>query len=280
MMHVHLDSPIKVIRVPITTPTLWPHTTTNSYLIGNEQESILVDAGYDQQSTIKDLEKAIQENKLAQPKAIVLTHSHPDHAPGVRQLANWSPIVYCHENEKEAIAKAIDPVNNIMLLEDGDKLYISDVEIQVIHGPGHTDGQLNLYIPTLQTLIAGDNIVAEGTTWIGPPEGNMSDYLNTLHRLKQLHLTKIGPGHGDWVNNPYEQIDFVINRRLHREKQIQDLLHKHQRLSAADLTKMIYKDTIHPSVFGVAERTTEAHLIKLIEEGKVLKQEETYITVD
>lgn len=279
-MKMQYDSSIKLVRIPITTPTLWPHTTTNSYLIGNEQESLLVDAGYDEQSTKKDLEKAIQENNLARPKAIVITHSHPDHAPGVRQLTDWFPTVYCHANEKEAIAKAITPVNNITLVDDGDKLYIANVEIHVIHGPGHTNGQLNLYIPSLQTLIAGDNIVAEGTTWIGPPEGNMTDYLNTLHRLKQLHLVKIGPGHGDWVNEPYEHIDFVINRRLHREKQIQDLLHAHKRLSATDLTKMIYKDTIHPSIFGVAERTTEAHLIKLIEDGKVTKVEEAYTIID
>ncbi len=87
---------LKIIRVPIPTPTLWPHTTTNSYLIGNEQESILVDAGYDQEETRNELEKAIMENGLAKPKSIILTHSHRDHAPGVRQLRGWSSKVYCH----------------------------------------------------------------------------------------------------------------------------------------------------------------------------------------
>lgn len=271
---------LKVVRIPIETPTLWPHTTTNSYLIGNEKESLLVDAGYDKESTRKTLEQALHEHQLAKPTFILLTHAHVDHAPGVRQLADWSPIIYCHPHEKTAIENAISPVNRIQLLEDDDILTIAGVDLQVIHGPGHTAGQLNLYIPSKQILIAGDNIVAEGTTWIGPPEGNMHDYLHTLKRLKQLKLSKIGPGHGDWVNRPYEQLDFVIQRRLQRERQIQEFLRKQGKLTASQLTKLIYKDTIHPSIFGVAERTTEAHLIKLIDEGKVKKQKDLYFIVD
>ncbi len=269
-------SKLKIVRVPIDTPTLWPHTTTNSYLIGNESESLLIDAGYDKEATRKHLEQALRKYDLAKPHAVLLTHSHLDHAPGVRQLADWSPICYCHPLEQEAIQKAIAPYDRIELLQDGDRLTIAGAEVQIIHGPGHTQGQLNLYIPSEQILIAGDNIVAEGTTWIGPPEGNMRDYLQTLERLKKLSLSKIGPGHGDWVRNPYEQIDFVIQRRLQREQQIQSFLREHGELTISQLTKMIYKNTIHPSVFGVAERTTEAHLIKLMDEGKVTKRNSRY----
>lgn len=271
----HQDK-IKVVRVPIETPTLWPHTTTNSYLIGNEEESLLIDAGYDKQETKTEIERALQSYHLAIPKKIVLTHSHIDHAPGVKQLTDWKPIVYCHSLEKTAIEKAIYPYDRIQLLNDNDKLTIAGTDLIVIHGPGHTEGHLSIYMPSMKILIAGDNIVAEGTTWIGPPEGNMSDYLQTLNRIKDLPIIKIGPGHGNWIENPYEHIDFVINRRLHRENQIQNFLREHGELSASELTKLIYQNTIHPSIFGVAERTTEAHLIKLMNEGKVMKQNGTY----
>lgn len=167
-----------------------------------------------------------------------------------------------------------------MTIDDSATITIAGVELQVIHGPGHTEGQLNLYIPSMKILIAGDNVVAEGTTWIGPPEGNMQAYLNTLHTLNQLNISKIGPGHGDWVHNPYEHIDFVIKRRLHREKQILAFLSEHGQLSSAELTKMIYEDSIHPSIFGVAQRTTEAHLIKLMEDKKVAKQNSHYVKIN
>jgi len=276
MKLVKKENEVKVIRVPIPTPTLWPHTATNSYLIGNKFESILVDAGYDQQATKKELEKALKENGLAIPKSIILTHAHPDHAPGVRQLMDWSPIIYCHEREKEAVLAAIFPVNELSTLNEGDVLKIADTELAVIHGPGHTAGHLCLYIPAKQILIAGDNIVGKGTTWIGPPDGDMKEYIHTLQRFKQLKLTKIAPGHGDWVVDPYERIEFILNRRLSREKQIKSLLTEHKQLTASQLTKLIYKDTIHPSVFEVAKKTTEAHLIKLMEEGFVAVQDSVY----
>jgi endoribonuclease LACTB2 len=276
MSSVRRNNEIKIIRVPIPTPTLWPNTTTNCYLIGNEQESILVDAGYDQQETKQQLKKALLENNLAKPKSIILTHSHRDHAPGVRRLVDWSPTVYCHINELEAIKAAIAPVNELVTLHNEEVIKVSNVEITVMHCPGHTTGQLNLYISSKQVLIAGDNIVGEGTTWIGPPDGDMSDYIHTLHRLKQLPLRKIGPGHGEWVINPYEQIEFVLNRRIYRENQIKSLLKEHRHLTSANLTKMIYENTIHPSIFDVAKRTTEAHLIKLIQEGFALQKDSVY----
>ena len=127
---------IKVIRVPIPTPTLFPHTTTNCYLIGNDQDCILVDAGYDQEETRTLLEKVISEHGLATPKKIILTHSHPDHAPGVRRLVDWSPLVHCHFDEKEGTLAAISPWQDVSFLNDGDLIKVADEEIMVIHGPG------------------------------------------------------------------------------------------------------------------------------------------------
>lgn len=266
----------QIIRVPITTPTLLPHTTTNCYLIGNNKESILVDAGYDQPDTKIELQNVIKQTGLALPKSIILTHSHPDHAPGVLQLVDWNPIVYGHPLEKPGIVAAIGPWNRLAFLNDGDVIRVAGEEIILIHAPGHTAGQLNLYIPTKRILLAGDNIVAEGTSWIGPPDGDMSDYIATLQRLKQLNLSKIGPGHGEWVDNPYEHIDFVLNRRYFRENQIKSLLSEHEKITVSDLTNIIYDNLPHPNVFEVAKRTTEAHLIKLIKDGIVSKQDSYY----
>lgn len=279
MSSVRNKNEIKIIRVPVPTPTLLPHTTTNCYLIGNEKECLLVDAGFDQPDTKLELENVLKENGLATPRTIILTHSHPDHAPGVRQLIEWDPDVYCHLLEKQSTLDVISPWKELSFLYDGDILKVADEEIRIIHAPGHTAGQLNLYIPSQQVLIAGDNIVAKGTSWIGPPDGDMSDYIQTLNRLKQLKINRIGPGHGDWVINPYEHIEFVIQRRLHRENQIKDLLKEHKQLTSIDLTKMIYEQTIHPSVFEVAKRTTEAHLFKLMKEGFVDLKDTFYFLI-
>jgi glyoxylase-like metal-dependent hydrolase (beta-lactamase superfamily II) len=127
-----------------------------------------------------------------------------------------------------------------------------------------------------ELLIAGDNLVAEGTTWIGRPDGDMALYMDSLRKAKQLKLAIVGPGHGEWIQHPYEHIDFVLNRRILREKQILSLLEEHDQLKVESLTKLIYDGSIHPSIFEVAKRTTEAHLEKLRDEGKVLFKDPLY----
>ena len=267
---------VQIIRIPLPTPTLKPYSTTNSYLIGNRRESILVDAGYDRQETKDMLEQAVEKYGLAVPDKIILTHAHRDHAPGVRQLNDWAPVVYCHREEQQDVLKAIAPWGAVSALDGDEVLRVAGEEIRVLHTPGHTAGHISLYLPASGILIAGDNIVEEGTTWIGAPGGDMLKYLDSLRSYKSLKLSKIGPGHGDWVLNPYEKIDFVIRRRLDREKQITDLLKKHGRLTSVQLTELIYEDTIHPSVFHVAQLTVEAHLQKLMREGAVFSDEENY----
>jgi endoribonuclease LACTB2 len=277
-MSVTSNKNLKIIRIPIPTPTLWPHTSTNCYLIGNEHESILLDAGYDQPETKQGLEDAIAQHNLATPRVILLTHFHPDHAPGVRQLVDWEPSILCHVKEKQAILDAIAPIKTVSALNDGDELTVAGVSLKIIHAPGHTPGHLNLYIPSAKVLLAGDNILGEGTTWIGKPDGDMTDYIHTLKRLQELEINKLGPGHGDWVLAPHQQIQFVLDRRLQREQQIKELLANHKKISTTELTKLIYQDNIHPSVFEVARRTTEAHLLKLVNEG-IVSQEESHFSL-
>nr|WP_285866722.1 hypothetical protein [Mesobacillus maritimus] len=92
-----------------------------------------------------------------------------------------------------------------------------------------------------------------------------------------MEIKTIGPGHGQWVENPQKQISFVLERRLFREKQIQKLLFEFKQLTVSELTKHIYQDHIHPSVFEVAKRTTEAHLCKLIKDGEVQVHDDYYM---
>jgi len=267
---------IKIIRIPVPSPTLWPHVTTNCYLIGNRNSCILIDAGYNQPETKEVIESVLREHNLASPEKIVLTHHHHDHALGVEQLKDWNAHIYCHQDEYAAITKLLPQIKNLHTLGEDDLIIVDTLEIQVIHAPGHTAGQMNFYIPTEEILIEGDNILGKGTTWIGAPDGDMSDYFQTLNRLKKLQLKRIGPGHGDWVKDPYEQINFVLERRLAREKQIISLLTEQGELTSEELTKMIYDNNIHPSIFEVAKRTIEAHLIKLMKEQTVMMRDFIY----
>ncbi|ASV69783.1 MBL fold metallo-hydrolase [Cytobacillus sp. FSL W7-1323] len=270
-----MKSDISVLRIPIPTPTLWPYTTTNSYIIGNKEETLIIDTGYNQPITRETLHTALKKHELPIPKAILLTHGHKDHSPGVKQLLDWQIPIFAHPLEEPEIRRNVQ-IDHLHYLSDHEEISIGDESLIALHLPGHSSGHLSFYLPSKKILLAGDNLIEKGTSWIGTPDGNMKDYFITLEKIKSLSLTMVGPGHGDWINNPYEHIDYVLNRRIQREEQILQILKENEPLLLHEITNKIYAGHIHPSNKVVAEKTTEAHLIKLIEERKVIQNRNAY----
>lgn len=265
-----------VHRLPVTTPTLYPAVTTNVYLIVNQGEAVLVDAGYDEPAASESILAYIQSLGEIKVKAIVLTHYHKDHSPGAKRLLEKVHCrVFCHPLETEAIEKQIHPYRITSTLEEGDTLQVGDLSLQILHAPGHTRGHLNIWIEQERLLLTGDNIVGEGTTWIGPPDGNLTDYLATLRRLQHLDPAMIAPGHGEMIRNPKEKIQFFIQRRLERELQIKGLLADQPR-TVSELVDLIYQGQVHPSVMWVAERTVVGHLEKLLVEQIIRQNGQQY----
>ena len=64
------------------------------------------------------------------------------------------------------------------------------------------------------------------TVVIGPPDGNMKQYIQSLEKLKNYDIEKIAPGHGELLDNPHEVAEWIISHRLEREKRFFMLLKK------------------------------------------------------
>ncbi|GIR88433.1 MAG: hypothetical protein CM15mP86_18920 [Gammaproteobacteria bacterium] len=58
------------------------------------------------------------------------------------------------------------------------------------------------------------------TVVIGPPDGNMKQYIHSLEKLKNYDIEKIAPGHGELLDNPHEVAEWIISHRLEREKKV------------------------------------------------------------
>jgi glyoxylase-like metal-dependent hydrolase (beta-lactamase superfamily II) len=105
---------------------------------------------------------------------------------------------------------------------------------------------------------------------IDPPEGNMLDYFKSLRRLLALpKLSVLLPAHGPAIGSAREKIEEYIEHRTMREERILDAV-RAGATAPHEIVEAAYTD-VHPSMYGLAERSTVAHLEKLEEEGRITR---------
>ncbi|MGH8619505.1 MAG: MBL fold metallo-hydrolase, partial [Burkholderiales bacterium] len=92
-------------------------------------------------------------------------------------------------------------------------------------------------------------------------------YLAALERLTTLDLERFYPGHGHPIDTPHDEARRLIAHRLKREAKVIAAL---QRAGEGDLDALVplaYDDVV-ATLYPVARRSLEAHLIKLKREGR------------
>ncbi len=258
------------ICFPVRTPTKPPATHTNTYLIYNSEELLIVDPGSpyeeEQSALAACVDDLLRDGRSV--REIVLTHFHPDHVCGVnalrRHLSKRSTVA-AHSLTAEQLSNTIRVDR---LIEDGEIIELRGsprILLRVMHTPGHARGHLCFHEERTGTLISGDNIVGLGSVLIDPPEGNMHDYLRSLERMRALpNLSVIFGGHGPAIANPYSKIDEYISHRLERERKILEAL-REGATTAEDIVARVYSD-VSPKAHAMAARAVLAHL-EMLEAG-------------
>jgi hydroxyacylglutathione hydrolase len=134
---------------------------------------------------------AIARDKHLSIAALLLTHDHVDHVM-LESYADLDVPIHAHE----LTAQALDDVTVDDLLADGDHLRFGDLEIEVLHTPGHAKGHLAFLVNgsdvfTADVLFAG---TVGGTR--GPGATGIDDLRRSLRRLASLPPgTRVHPGH-------------------------------------------------------------------------------------
>lgn len=226
---------------------------TRTYLLG---ETAVIDPGPAIDSHVEAIREA-----MPNLRTILITHRHPDHAPaavplkratGARILAPRDVLDDSVVDERIAGGQTID---------------LEDETLEVIATPGHTREHVCFLTPA-GDLFTGDTVLGEGTTTIFPPAGSMRDYIESLRRLLTFKPKRILPAHGPICDNAAVLIEQYIAHRLEREKQVLDLLGNGS-TSAAAMRQRIYPD-LDPRLYAAAEIQINAHLTKLVDEGRVI----------
>jgi len=258
---------------PLETPTLPPARHTNAYVLGNG-ELLIVDPGASEVRQYARLLALVEGLKAEgkRPRAVFLTHHHGDHIGGAKAVKERLGIpLWCHARTADRLSFPADQV-----FEDGQVISLAglpSMSFKVLHTPGHARGHLCLLDEASRACICGDMVSGLSTIVIDPPEGDMTDYLAQLVRLRDLPVGTLYPAHGSALpDGPGTLKEYLLHREF-REQRVLAAVGKGRTL--AEIVAQAYDDTpvfIHP----VAERSAQAILIKLVREGKVARNEDRY----
>jgi glyoxylase-like metal-dependent hydrolase (beta-lactamase superfamily II) len=242
---------LRIVRVLAPNPSPYTLEGTNTWIVG-EDPAIVIDPGPD------DLPGHLDEvaRTAGAVGAVLVTHDHPDHAPGAAAFAGrvgaplWAFRLAGAEH-----------------LRDGQVVRAGSLALTAIHTPGHTSDHLVFSEPATGSLFTGDAVVGRGTSFIDPPDGDLARYLRSLHRMQELAPRTIYPGHGPVVLDAPTKLEEYLTHRAEREEQILAALGEGER-SIEGLVAEIYVG-YPPEVHPLAARSVLAHLLKLEGEGRV-----------
>jgi glyoxylase-like metal-dependent hydrolase (beta-lactamase superfamily II) len=106
------------------------------------------------------------------------------------------------------------------------------------------------------------------TTVITPPDGDMTDYMQSLARIRDRGFATLWPTHGPPVTEPRPFLDAYIAHRRAREAQVLAALAEGPR-RINDMVPTLYAD-VDQGLWPAASRSVLGHLIDLARRGKVL----------
>lgn len=254
-----------VRRIVAPNPSMMTGPGTNTYLFGKDEIAVL-DPGPVIDSHLDD----IVQKAGATIRWILVTHTHPDHSPGAAPLAaaTGAELLGMPAPDGQHQDASFSPSR---VLADGDVLETSEFRLQVVHTPGHASNHVCYRHVQLNWLFTGDHVIDGSTVVIDPPDGNMKHYIESLQRLKELGCASLVPGHGELIDNPERIIDWIIEHRLEREARIIAAIKANPNLTTRELVPHVYQD-VDPKLYGWAERSLLAHVMKLEEEDVARNQ--------
>jgi glyoxylase-like metal-dependent hydrolase (beta-lactamase superfamily II) len=277
---IFLGNTIAAERLAMTTPDFIRHHTadnpgimtlqgTNQYVVGKENV-IVIDVALSADSNLDGIIEQVEAMGAKKIEKILLTHIHNDHCGGALALRKRCGAKLGIHRSRRGYLGGED-----FQYDDNERISFGEGELHVLHTPGHESGHCCFYESDDKVLFSGDNILGYGTAVIRPPDGNMTDYLKSLERLLGFDISLILPGHGPLIGKPEAKIREYIKHRLEREQQVLAAL-RSGRDSIGDITQMIYVD-VSQALQRVAEFSVQAHLEKLMREGRVKREGGRYL---
>jgi glyoxylase-like metal-dependent hydrolase (beta-lactamase superfamily II) len=248
---------------------------TMSYIIGRGKVAIL-DPGPDDDAHVAALLDAVRNETVTH---IFVTHTHRDHSPAVPKIkAATGAKVFAQGPHRLARPLHIGETRRLdasadmdfrpdVALADGEVVSGDGWTLEAVTTPGHTANHMAFAFKESDLIFAGDHVMAWSTTIVAPPDGAMSDYMASLHKLARRSEPLYLSGHGAPIPEAQRYVQHLIRHRKAREA---SLLHRLGK-GAADiptLVKAVYIG-LDPRLTGAAALSVLAHLEDMVARGLV-----------
>jgi glyoxylase-like metal-dependent hydrolase (beta-lactamase superfamily II) len=262
-----------VVRVVANNPSPFTYKGTNSYIVGQGREVMLIDPGPSDPDHLESLLDALDGRTLTH---IVITHTHHDHVDGLAalqartgaQTAGFGRSVAAPGRTRESPAGGEYVENDFVpdvVLKDGDRLVGDGFSLLALHTPGHAPDHLCFALEGTRLFFSGDHVMGWNTSVVAPPEGKMSDYLRAMERLLARDDEIYFPGHGGRIYEPQRLVKaYVLHRRM-REQSILECVRGGQS-TIPQIVAAIYRG-LDPRLLKAASLSVAAHVEHLVERG-------------
>lgn len=268
------------IRILGGNPSKFTLQGTNTYLLGTGPQRLLIDTAEGKPSWIAALKNTLAAEN-ATISAALLTHWHPDHVGGVRDILALSGATKVYKNRPDAGSAQLN-------ITDGQRFSVPGATLTAHHTPGHAaDHMVFTLAEEGGAMFTADNVLGQGTAVFE----DLATYLSSLEKMAALYAGSEGdgkrayPGHGPVIDDGAGRIREYIAHRQQREKQITETLGRvngdvgRAAWESMELVRVIYRDVpenLHLPAHGGVQQV----LRKLEKEERIYEVDGRWVLQD
>ncbi len=193
-----------------------PLGMVKAFLIESDKKLVLVDTGFspDHAKTILDKVRSLGRSPT-DVEFCIITHRHGDHIGGLKTLKETCNFKAASHEEEAEFIESTSSVKIELKLKDRQILPMAG-GIQAVTVPGHTGGNLTLYLPGKKTILVGDTIFGDDQGTLSPPPERYCDDVDMateeIKRLLDLDFDSLLLSHGkDIFEGGKEKVKDLIN---------------------------------------------------------------------
>jgi glyoxylase-like metal-dependent hydrolase (beta-lactamase superfamily II) len=164
----------------------------SAWIVGDDDEVIVIDPGGDAARVLD----AVGDREVL---AVICTHGHSEQVAAAIEVAERDEApVALHAKDRMLWREAHPGEETDIDVEDGGIFEVADVQLEVIHAPGHTDGSVCLYCADLGVVFSGHALTAEGPVPHGGEYPEFAGQLTAIgeHLLPLPFDTRVLPAQG------------------------------------------------------------------------------------